>query len=492
MNKKTAITQSSGMLPKPSQTWSKPPVVAVMGHVDHGKTTLLDFIRKSHVAAGEHGGITQHIGAYQITVGNKKITFIDTPGHEAFAKMRTRGARSSDLALLVVDANESVKPQTIESIRYIKEAGIPMIVAINKIDLPTADVARVKKELMKYDVTVEEFGGKIAALPISAKTGKGVSDLLDTILLVAEMKKISADPSAPFEGIVIESKKDSRHGVAATVLVNSGTLHQGDQITSEKETFKVRVMFDEYGKVVKAAEPGRPVEVLGAKEPPAVGSQMVAYGHPFSQPITEKEELKEIAGKFATADDSALQVIIKADSENSLEAIIDGLTVDVRILSASIGDISENDIAFAKTAHAFILGFNVKTSPLVVKLAYDEGVKIKIYTLIYKLFEEIADVVSFLKEGPEKELLGKAKIIQEFTYKDERIAGCQVMDGRIAVGDKIAIMRQNESVGQGRIKSIRKEKDEVTKVEKGHMCGVRMVGKVDFKIGDMIESYRIT
>ena len=484
MVKSSVSSPSSGMLPKP-------PVVAVMGHVDHGKTTLLDFIRKSSVASSEHGGITQHIGAYQVAVGTKKITFIDTPGHEAFAKMRTRGAQASDIALLVVDANESVKPQTIESIRYIKEAHVPMIVAINKIDLPSADVSRVKKELMKHDVTVEEYGGKIAAVPVSAKSGKGVSDLLEAILLVAELKKISADPNAAFEGIVIESKKDSKRGIAATVLVKSGTLRQGALVQSEQDVFKVRAMFDEKKVSVKAAEPGRPVEVLGFLQLPDVGSSITAKGHKATQPALPAEELKDIAHTFTTADDSALQVIIKADTRNSLEAIIDGLTRRVRILSANVGDISENDIAFAKTAHAFIVGFGVKTSPQVVKLAYDEGVKIKIYSIIYKLFDEIKDVVAYLKEGPEKELLGKAKILQEFTYKDERIAGCQVLSGRIAQGDKIAIMRQNELVGQGRIKSVRQQKEEVTKVEKGVLCGVLLVGKVDFQIGDMIESYRI-
>ncbi|MBI4130747.1 GTP-binding protein [Candidatus Roizmanbacteria bacterium] len=464
----------------------KSPVVAVLGHVDHGKTTLLDTIRKSRIASGESGAITQHIGAYQVPVEGKKITFIDTPGHEAFMNLRTRGAKVADIALLVIDAVESVKPQTIESIKLIKQAGIPMIVAINKIDLPTAQPKKVTKDLLRYDVIVEEHGGNIATVPISAKTGKGVTDLLSTIILVAELKKLTTIPYAPFEGVVIESKKDKTRGNVATVLVQKGNLLRGDKIFTNQESFKIRALFNDRGTTVTEATPGMPVEVLGFPSLPSVGS-IIATGSGVASP----DAIIPVSGRNTTRGESVLSILLKADTQGSLEAISAGLPAGVLVVSAELGDISEGDVAYAKIAGLVIIGFQVGFTLRVKKLAEDEGVRIRTYTVIYQLFEEIAEVIEILKRGPQKKIIGEAKILQEFAATGGKVAGCQVVEGRIAKGDKVVIIRNGEEIGNARIKSVRQQKEEVTKVEKGKICGVQFAGDVDFRIGDMIQSYTV-
>ena len=466
----------------------KPPVVAVLGHVDHGKTTLLDYIRKSRITAGEHGSITQHIGAYEVPVNDTTITFIDTPGHEAFMNLRTRGARVADIALLVIDAGESIKPQTIESIKIIHEANVPFIVALNKIDLPTAQPKKVMRQLLQHDVMVEEHGGKIACLPISAKTGEGVQDLLETILLVTQMKKIMTSKTAPLRGVIIEAQKDKNRGVVATVIVHEGTLRTGDKIITGGEMVKVRGMFDDRGVRVDKAEPSKPVAVIGWKTLPSVGEVVSQAGREPSEKIAVLAEQKPREQN----EEALLRIFLKADTHGSLEAIMAQLPPEVTVDSTGIGDITETEIAYAKTTGQVIIGFNVRFAPAVLKLARDEKVRVRVYTIIYKLLEEIDDVIETMKSGPRKTVIGQAKILQEFTYNRARVAGCQVTEGRMARGDNIVVVRRGEEIGEPtKIASLRQQKEEVTKVEKGKLCGIRMARAIDFQIGDVIQSYTL-
>lgn len=474
----------------------RPPVVAVLGHVDHGKTTLLDTIRKAHVATGEHGGITQHIGAYQIEVKKRHITFIDTPGHQAFAKIRSRGAAAADIAILVVAADDSVKPQTIESIEQIKAAGIPMIVAINKIDMPGAIVDKVKSDLAKVGVQVEGFGGDVPFQLVSAKVGTGVPELLELILLVGDMQDLKADPIASFTGIVIETKVDKFRGMSGTVLVKNGTLHTGAVLYEGMIPLgKVRAMTDEQGKVVKEAAPSKPVEVTGFSKLPVVGEL-----------ISEKPEAREIKSVMthqaatnavdfmAMMDEAAkkkLKIILKADTTGSLEAVKEALPKDqIEVIRASLGDILETDILEARATGSIVIGFNVKPGNTIEKLARTEKVIYRTYTIIYELLEEMDDVV----EGMEALLthereLGQGKIIAEFPFSKDRIAGTKITSGRLAKGDSVRIMREEVEIARVRIKSIRKGKDEVTKLEVGAECGVLFDKKVDFTLQDDIIAY---
>ena len=475
------------------ETSPRPPIVAVLGHVDHGKTTLLDTIRKSNVAAHEHGGITQHIGAYQ----THNITFIDTPGHEAFAKMRSRGAKVADIALLVVAADDSVMPQTKESIEQIKAAGASMIVVMNKIDLPTAMPDKVKSDLAKNGVQVEGFGGDIPVALVSAKTGKGVPELLDLISLVAQMKGLDFAPEAPLEAVVIETRLDKGKGMVATVVVKKGTLKFGTLLfEGAKQVARVRAMFDEYGKSVTEAGPARPVEVLGFTTLPSVGSvlqtdeyleqkpqETVAQNAPFTA-----ENLPDWLKPVAEQEGRKLSIILKVDTAGSMEAIIAALPKQIELVTAAIGEISEADVLTAKSAKAIIVGFNVKCPPSVEKLATAEKVVFRIYAIIYELLDELIEVVSGLKEvlAIEREL-GAGTVIAEFPFEKSRIAGTRVVSGRLARGDTVKIMRGEAEIARARIKSIRKGKEDVTKVEKlGVECGILFDKKVDFALQDAI------
>lgn len=481
------MTQTKPASPKTSDY--KPPVVAVLGHVDHGKTSLLDFIRHSRIAAGEQGSITQHIGAYQVSVNDgKSITFIDTPGHEAFTSLRSRGARAADIALLVIDAAESVKDQTVESIKIIKAAGVPYIVVLNKIDLPTAKPDKVLRDLLRYDVLTEAHGGKIASVSLSATTGKGVSDLLETIVLVAELKKITEPQIGPLDGVVIEARKDVGRGNVATVLVQRGAVQVGDDVFIDSRQFRVRALIDDRGKNINQAGAGMPVEMLGFEEIPTVGARIRHQKEPNQETVSSLPA----SHKQVSKEEAILSIFLKADTQGSLEAVVEGLPKEVAVVASGIGDVTEKDVAFAKTAGIAILGFNVRIPSRVKKFAQDEGVRMRIYTIIYKLFEEIADVVEVLSNGPQKNILGSAKIIQEFSYEGARIAGCQIMEGRIARGDKAQVVRGTEELGEPvRVVSIRQQKDEVNKVEKGKMCGIRLSREIDFRPGDMIQSFTL-
>lgn len=472
-----------------TQILSRPPIVAVLGHVDHGKTTLLDFIRKSTVAAHEHGGITQHIGAYQ----TKNITFIDTPGHEAFAKMRSRGANVADIALLVVAADDSVKPQTKESIEQIKKSGASMVVVINKIDLPTAIPDKVKSDLAKNGVQVEGFGGDIPVALVSAKTGKGVPELLELITLVAQMKGLENVPAAPLEAIVIETRVDKGKGMVATVVVKKGTLRFGTLLfEGSKQVARVRAMFDENGKPVTEAGPARPVEVLGFTTPPSVGAVLRTdvYLEEKAKPVVSPysaENLPDWLKPVSEQEGQKLNIILKADTAGSMEAILAALHKKIKVVHAGVGDIGDADVLMAKSSKAFIVGFNVKCPGPVEKLAQTEKVIFRTYTIIYELLDELTEVVSGMKEvlASEREL-GMGTIIAEFPFEKSRIAGTRIMTGRLARGDTVKVMRAEAEIGRARIKSIRKGKEDVTKAEEGVECGILFDKKVDFALQDAI------
>lgn len=475
----------------------RPPVVAVLGHVDHGKTTLLDTIRKSNVASKEHGGITQHIGAYQITVKNRKITFIDTPGHEAFAKMRSRGASAADVAVLVVAADDSVKPQTVESIEQIKAAGIPMIVAINKIDLPGVIIDRVKSDLAKVGVQVEGFGGDVPFALISAKSGKGVPEFLDLILLVADMRGLTGEANAPFVAVTIETKIDKGKGLVATLVVKQGTVIGGMQLfEGSKNIGRVRALIDEYGSRLEKATPGSPVEVLGFSRLPPVGSIVRGEAIVVERRVQEAVPLKDMANFLAAmteADRKKLTILLKADTSGSLEAITASLPKDrVVVVRADLGDITEADILDAKSSKAFVVGFNVKATSSIEKLARTEKVVYRTYTIIYELLKELGDVIEGLEEilAPEREL-GVGQIVAEFPYENTRIAGTKVVSGRLARGDTVKIMRKDAEIARAKIKSMRRGKEEINKVEEGFDCGILLDKKVDFALGDAIISVTI-
>lgn len=484
-----------------SPTSFRPPIVAVLGHVDHGKTTLLDTIRKTDIAGREHGGITQRIGAYQIELRtkNKKlrtITFIDTPGHEAFAKMRTRGASTADIATLVVAADDSVKPQTKESIDQIHAAGIPMIVAINKIDLPTANVDRVKGDLAKAGVQVEGFGGDVPVVEISAKQRTGIAQLQDLILLVADMKGLPSEPDAPLEAVVIETRIDKGKGMVATVVVKKGTLIQGTMLYENTVSVgKVRAMFDEYDNGIKEAGPGKPVEVLGFSVLPRIGSLLkdnamypkeTTLNHPTIPP-SNPSGLPDFLKPVAEQEKESLHILLKADTAGSLEAIGASFGERVKIVGAGIGEISEADILQAKSSHAIVIGFNVKISAAAAKLAQTEKVIIRSYNLIYKLLEEIDEVIVGLKDVLQTEReLGKGMVIAQFPFDNLRIAGTKVVSGRLARGDTVKIMRGEEDIAKAKVKSLRRGKEDITKVEEGEDCGILFDRKVDFAINDAI------
>lgn len=482
--KTTAMTNSSV---------GRPPVVAVLGHVDHGKTTLLDAIRKSHVALGEHGGITQHIGAYQIVVplkdGPRKITFIDTPGHEAFDKMRSRGANASDVALLVVAADDSVKPQTIESIKQIQSAKVSMIVVVNKIDTPGANIDKVKQDLAKNGVQVEGFGGEIPLVAVSAKQGQGIDELLTTILLVFDVKKTD-EVTSGVSAQVIETRLDKGKGMIATAIIRSGILRTGMALYVDDTVIaKVRALFDESGALLKEAEVGKPVEIVGFITLPPIGS--IVYDQPQKKTIVPppiNEVKKDVLPDFLrplSEIKQTLSIILKADTTGSLEAVVESLDKQVLIVSSGVGDITEADILDAKANKAFVIGFNVKARGSVVKLAETEKVVFRLYTIIYELIDELSEVVSGMTEVLTNEReLGMATVIAEFPFNGLRIAGVRVVSGRVAKGDFIKILRNEEEIGRTRVKSVRQFKNEVTKVEKGNECGILLEKEIPFAIDD--------
>lgn len=478
---------------------SRPPIVTILGHVDHGKTTLLDYIRKASVAAKEHGGITQAIGAYQVTHEDKLITFIDTPGHAAFEKMRSRGAQVADIAVLVVAIDDGLMPQTLEAIKHIKRARVAMVVAVNKIDLPginkTAQMEKLKKQLSDHEVLIEEYGGDVPIVQLSAKTGEGVDKLLEIIQLVAEVNEFKGDPSLPAQGVVIEANIDKFKGPIATVIIRNGTLKKNHQVKIAGADSKIRTLVDFTGKQVDEAGPSMPVELLGLEIVPPVGGIL---GNESVASESKQEQIQSLLAKLKSKDEAVLNVVVKADKQGSLEAIEGALDVFnderqvVKVIDKATGDISDKDINLAASTGAIVIGFGVKVGSTATKIAENEGVLIRTYNIIYELIEELEDVVEgMLKVGALEEIFGTAQVIAEFPFgKSVRIAGCKVLDGTISKGPRVKVVRGEEIIGEGKIKSLKKVKNEVNRVEKSDECGIMFDTEIDFRVGDLIHSFR--
>jgi len=497
---------------KPEDRVPRPPVVTIMGHVDHGKTKLLDTIRKSNVAQKEAGAITQHIGAYQVSTPKGKITFLDTPGHEAFTAMRARGASVTDIVVLVVAADDGVKEQTVEAIKHAQAANVPIIVAINKIDLPTANPERVKQELVQYGLQPEEWGGETIYCEISAKNNIGIDNLLDMILIQAELLELKANPKVKPVGRVLESKKDPGKGPVATVLVQKGTLREGMPFVVGVYAGKVRAMFDDLGRRIKEADPSTPVEIIGIDDVPEPGD-------PFHVVESEKEA-KEIASKRQfykqitqakrkhpslkdleewTKEHKELNIIIKADVHGSVEAIRDGLLklstddLKVNIIYAAAGPITESDVNLAMASNAIIVAFQVRASSKAQELAEQNQVEIKYYSIIYNLIEDIEKALKGLLEPKYEEVItGEAEVRQVFRIsKVGNVAGCMVKKGKITRSDKIRLIRDGVVIYDGEINQLKRFKEDVAEVAEGYECGLSIKGYNDIKEGDIIESYKI-
>lgn len=480
-----------------SKTIFRPPVVTILGHVDHGKTTLLDYIRKSHIVKKEVGGITQKIGAYEISTEIKgypidRITFIDTPGHEIFTQLRSRGANVADIAILLIDAKESVMPQTVESIFHIKSAKIPFIIAINKIDLPGADIEKVKRDLVKHKVIVEDKGGDIVAIPISAKTGKGVNDLLEAILFLSNELNLSYSPTNPLEAYIIETKKDKR-GIVVSAIIKDGKLSIGDFVYTENKKIKIRSILNDRGEKIKEAIPSTPCELLGFEEFPQVGSKITSTAQ------TIKKELKTPPSKRVRIEDLLVQkkeekklnIIIRADSYGSLEAITNSLEKkgNIHILLKGVGNINKSDVFLAKTTKAIIIGFSVNIEQEIKDLSKQEKVLIKTYNIIYKLLEELHEVADLLKEKEEKEknIKGEVKILATFVIDNQTVYGVRVVKGKINLGDSGEVYRNEKKIGKVKLVSLKIKTKKVVKVKKNQEAGMVFDPQLDIKIGDMIK-----
>jgi translation initiation factor IF-2 len=477
-----------------------PPVVAVLGHVDHGKTSLLDAIRKTTIAEKEQGGITQKIGASEVEIlsdGQKrKITFIDTPGHQAFYQMRGRGVQAADIGLLVVSSVDGVMPQTIESINLLKDSKIPFIVVLTKSDDPKKLPDKAIQQLLKEQVLLENYGGDVPFIEVSAKQNTNIKELLDLILLVYEVKREANfypfDKNGPFMGIVIESKMDQRSGPRATVVIKNGKLKLREDVFSEDTKGKVRNILSDMGKNLQEASVGEAVEVLGFQKVPGVGSVITN-----TPKILEKLEYKEEEGlvpeeslsPFGLEDQNVLSVVLCADTQGSLQAITNSMPEKVRFIVQKTGDIEVSDVLFAKSTGSIVLGFNVRLKPDVAKLARTEKVLIKTYTIIYEMIDEIGDFVQGKLEALQEEILGIAKILASFPYEKTKVCGVKVQEGRIAKGDKIRLLREDAVIGETHAQSIRRGKEVASKIEANEEGGIVLSPFLDFTIGDVIISH---
>lgn len=458
------------------------PVVTILGHVDHGKTTLLDFIRKSNIAQKEAGGITQKIGASVVeTKEGKNITFIDTPGHSAFSNMRERGVKVADIIVLVISSTDGLMPQTKEAIDYIKKSQIPFIVVATKVDLPSANIDIVHKQLEKEGISLEGTGGDTPFLSVSGKTGQGVEELLEVISLVSEINNIKGDPEGDFEGVIIETGKDKR-GITVSLVVKNGRLEIGNEIVSDNTKARVRGLFDFQNKPVKFVGPGEPVLVLGFSDAPAVGGRILKAG---GEGISSDKKLSDSKVKTDFGQEK-IRIVLKSQSSGSLEAIRNNIPKDVLIISSGVGEVNETDIFLAKSSNALIFSFESKISPSISKLAETEGVKIENFDIIYKLFERLEEL---LQKGVE-EIIGKAQIIEIFPYENKKVAGCKVLQGKISKSDSLMLERMEERFGQVKVISIKKGKQDMNEVKQGEECGVFFSPQLDFKIGDMLLSVR--
>ena len=492
------------------------PIVTVMGHVDHGKTSLLDALRETNVVAKEAGGITQHIGAYQITVANgQKITFIDTPGHEAFSEMRARGAKVTDIVVLVVAANDGVMPQTVEAIRHAQAAEVPIVVAINKIDLPGADPMHIKTELLQYGIGVEEMGGESLCAEISAKKRINIDKLVEAILLQAEMLDLKANPNRVAEGAVVEAKMEKGRGSVATVLVQRGTLNVGDILIAGKEWGRVRAMFNEHGKKMNSAGPATPVEVIGLQGTPMAGDGfVVAKDETQAREVTgyrirkerdaklvksAKSAMEQMMDKIKSGESKHLAVIIKADVQGSIEALEGSLKklsndeVSVQVLHSAVGGISESDITLAKASDAFVIGFNVRANAQARDMAHRDGIDIRYYSIIYDVVDDVKKALEgMLTPELREKILGYAQIRNVFNITGVgKVAGCMVTEGMVKRGAKIRLLRDNVVIHDGNLGQLKRYKDDVKEVKEGYECGMSFENYNDIQVNDNIECYEV-
>ncbi|MCC0021679.1 MAG: translation initiation factor IF-2 [Nitratireductor sp.] len=501
----------------PENVVARPPVVTIMGHVDHGKTSLLDAIRNANVVEGEAGGITQHIGAYQVEKDGQKITFIDTPGHEAFTAMRARGAMATDIAILVVAADDGVMPQTIESINHAKAAGVPIIVAINKIDKPAAEPSRVRNELLQHEVFVESLGGEVLEVEVSAKAGTNLDKLLEAILLQSEVLDLKADPDRAAEGVIIESQLDKGRGPVATVLVKRGTLNTGDIVIAGNEWGKVRALVNDRGEQLKEAGPSMPVEVLGLSGAPTAGEQFavvenearareisdyrqrLARDKAAAQMAGSRGSLEQMMSQMQTSELKEAAVVVKADVQGSVEAISQSLAklgteeVQAKVIHGAVGGITESDVSLAAASNAPILAFNVRANKQAKDAAEREGIEIRYYSIIYDLVDDMKAVLSGMLAPERREtFLGYAEILEVFNVsKVGKVAGCRVTDGKVERGSGVRLLRDNVVIHEGKLSTLKRFKDEVSEVPAGQECGMAFENYQDIRKGDQIECFRV-
>ncbi len=498
----------------PEKLIPRPPVVTILGHVDHGKTTLLDAIRHTNVASGEAGGITQHIGAYQVEHKGRVITFLDTPGHAAFTAMRARGAQGADIVILVVAADDGVMPQTREAIAHAKAARVPIIVALNKMDRPDANPDYVKRQLSENGLTPDEWDGDTIVVPVSAKQKKGLDDILEAILLVNDSLNIKANPQGKVFGTVIEAQVDKSRGVIATLLVQNGTLKTSDTLIAGDSCGKIRAMFSFVGKPVKSAAPSTPIQVLGLGTVPPAGElfQVVANEKEGRAIVAEREAeksggveassrttLEQLFEKIQAGEMRELPLILKVDVQGSLEPIVNSLNdlsegeIKINVIHAETGNISENDVMLASASHAILLGFNVTTDQAARNLAEQEGVSIRLYEIIYRMIEDIEKALKGMLEPEIREIqVGQAQVRQVFKiHKVGSIAGCRVISGELRRNARIRVIRNGTMVFEGEVSSLKHEKDDVKEVRQGFECGVSLKGYNDIEEGDLLESYII-
>ena len=492
---------------------TRPPVVVVMGHVDHGKTSLLDYIKSSHVADREVGGITQHMGAYQVEASGSPITFLDTPGHAAFTAIRARGARVTDIAVLVVAADDGIMPQTVEAINHAKAAEVPIVVAINKMDLPGADPERVKRQLSENELLVEDWGGDIISVNVSARTGDGIDDLLENLQLVAEISELKANPNRPGSGVIIEAKLDRKRGPCATVLVVDGTLAVGDFVVAGNAAGRVRALIDDKGQNIEEVHPGSPAEILGFGSLPEAGDRLdVALNEREARTMVARRErsqssrltqtralsLEEVVNRVDIGEVKELNLVLKADVQGSLEAIRQSLErlVDedakVRVLHTAVGTVTESDVLLASASEGIIISFSVGSEPSAERLADRMGVEIRPYNIIYQLIDDVELALHGMLEPVYAEVVvGRAEIREIFGgRRGTQIAGCRVMDGRMVRNGAVRVTREGENITQTTISSLRHFREEVNEMNAGTECGIILQGFNDFQAGDILEVYR--
>jgi translation initiation factor IF-2 len=501
------------VIEKKEELKPRAPIITFMGHVDHGKTTLMDAIRKTRVAAGEAGGITQHIGAYSVDHNGATLTFIDTPGHAAFTAMRARGANVTDIVVLVVAADDGLMPQTIEAINHAKAAPrVKIMVAINKIDLPSANIDRVKKQLQEQSLTPEDWGGETIVCPVSATKGTGIDHLLEMISLQAEVMELKASPTATPRGTVIEAQVEAGRGPTATVIVQMGTLRIGDPFICGDYSGKVKSLLDDRGKPVKEAAPSMPVKVLGFTGLPNAGDELLVMDSERSAKTLSEERLlakrtdKLTVPKRATLESlleaaggkKVLRTVLKCDAQGSLEALVGALKqieskkVDLEIIHSAIGPISESDILLASASNAVVVGFNVKVENMAVSAAKSEGVQVKLYSIIYELLDQIKEAMAGLLEPEHREtVIGHAEVKQVFQLSKGIVAGCLVTDGRIARVARARVLRRRQPVYDGGLSTLRRFQDDVKEVRSGLECGIKLGDFSEYQVGDVIECYQL-